>query len=161
MKPDTYIKNYNKLLKYAESSGVSVVYIERNESASWKKDLRVIQLSPDTSGKVEELPLLLHELGHMRDDFTLGVNKDLEKAYVQFNKLMSGYIKNISKKNKILVIDTEYRAWVYGIAIAKQLSIRLGKWYYKEMEVNLMAYFEYAYPKSFAAKYENYIKSKK
>lgn len=159
MKTDTYIKNYNKLLKYAESSGVTVVYVERNESASWKRDLRTIQLSPDSSGKVEELALLLHELGHMRDDFTLGKVKEIDLAYKQFNKLISGHIKSASKKNKIIVIDTEYRAWNYGIAIAKQLGIRLGKWYFSEMESGLQTYFEYAYPKSYEKKYKDYMKN--
>lgn len=161
MKIDTYIKNYNKLLKYAESSGVTVVYVERNESASWKRDIRTIQLSPNSSGKVEELSLLLHELGHMRDDFTLGKVKDIDIAYKQFNKVICGHIKSTSKKNKEIVIDTEHRAWSYGIAIAKQLGIRLGKWYYAEMESNLLTYFEYAYPKSFNEKYKEYIKNKK
>lgn len=158
MKIDTYIKNYNKLLKYAESSGVTVVYIQRSETASWRRDTRTIQLSPEYSGKVEELALLLHELGHMRDDFTLGKNKEINTAYNQFNKLILGTIKNTSPKKKILVIDTEYRAWIYGIAIAKQLGIRLGKWYYKEMEVELLNYFQYAYPKSFEEKYKEYRK---
>lgn len=158
MKIDTYVKNYNKLLKYAESSGVTVVYVQKNESASWQRDTRTIQLSPEYSEKVEELALLLHELGHMRDDFTLGKVKEINTAYNQFNKLILRTIKNTSKKNKTLVIDTEYRAWTYGIAIAKQLGIRLGKWYYNEMESGLKTYFEYAYPKSFEAKYKEYRK---
>lgn len=156
MKAETYNKNYNKLLKYAESSAISVIYAQRNASAQWQKNTKTITLSPDHYNKPEELAFFLHELGHVRDDYTLGEDKELNKAYIEFNKLIDETSKMVSKKHKLMVIDTEFRAWNYGIATAKQLGIRLGKWYYHEMDEGLKTYFEYAYPKSYEKKYKEY-----
>ena len=119
MKLEVYNKNFNKLLKYAESSAICVVYAKRNAEAQWQKNIKTITINNNNYGTVQELAFFLHELGHVRDDYTLGLNKELDKAYLQFNKMISKTIKNTTNKNKMLVIDTEFRAWNYGINIAK------------------------------------------
>ena len=159
MKLSAYANNYNKLLKYAESMHIKVVYSDVNACAQWAPTTKTITLSNDFSGKKEEIAFLLHELGHARDDYSQrdkGYTKYLDLCYKRFNKLINNkcYMTN---NQKMSVIYTEHRAWEHGIDIDNSLGIKLGKWYYKEMKDGLLSYFEYAYPKSFKQKYEEFL----
>lgn len=161
MKQHTYIKNYNKLLKYAEALNIKVIYANTNACASWSPITKTITLTDQFSGTAEEIAFFLHELGHAKDDFSIrdkGYTKYLDMCYKRFNKLtLKKEVKvYITHNQKMSVIYTEHRAWENGIDIAKSLNIKLGKWFYDEMDDNLLTYFEYAFPLKYKQKFEEF-----
>lgn len=147
MKLEVYNKNYNKLLKYSESSGIKVVYEKTNSEAEWLKEKKTIRINTEHYGNTKELALFLHELGHCIDDFkqTKEFLKKSSQSYKHFNRVINQQQSRMTSKTKFDVIDTEYRAWVNAISLAKQLGIRLGKWFYKEMDQGIKEYFNYAF----------------
>lgn len=162
MKESVYIKNFNKLLKYAESMHIKVIYSDVNADAQWSPISRTITLSHSFKNDPKEIALFLHELGHARDDFSIrdrGYVKYIDLCYKRFNKLTLKNQKKvyITNNQKMTVIYTEHRAWENGIDIAKQLKIKLGKWYYEEMNDGLKNYFEYAFPNTFEQKFKDFL----
>lgn len=147
MKLEVYNKNYNKLLKYAESSSIKVVYLSTNSEAEWSKESKTIRINSEHYGNTKELALFLHELGHCIDDFRQSKEflKQSSLSYKHFNRVINNQQSRMSSKTKYCVIETEFRAWNNGISLAKQLGIRLGKWFYKEMDQGIKAYFTYAF----------------
>lgn len=127
-----------RLLLYAQANGISVVYTaDKDSEGEWLPLVRRVKIFPDMTNS-SEISTLLHELGHALDDTFADPKtcKRILRAYAAY------YAGRPSAKQHQVVIDSEVRAWMYGIRIAKILKIRLGTWYGKEMAISLKEYSE-------------------
>ena len=138
MKLKKYNKYLNKLIDYAVVCDVKVIYknIPQDEGSFSYSD-RTIELDENLS-ESNEIATFLHELGHFIDDalhpkFTR--SKKAEAAYYSYNCAVP-----LTKPQRKVILDQERRAWEGGEGLARQLKIKLGKWYYKEMKEGLNAY---------------------
>lgn len=133
------LKHYEEWLdrieKYTKASGIK---IERtsSEEGVYIPTRNKICISPDLSESYE-IAVLLHELGHA---FDIGIvdkkiNNKVELAYgavYSGGKCTPGQLK--------LVLACEERAWDTGKVIAKNLRIKLGKWYDDARDRNIRGY---------------------
>jgi hypothetical protein len=165
----TFKKYKNILDDYSYKSGISVSYKNLEKSggdAQWSPSHKEILLNSTIEDFGEELSNYLHELGHMRDDY-MPKNKKEEKliniAYDRFNQYLINSHSNKSNKRititnnqKKIIIETEYRAWINGKAVANQLGIKLGNWYQSQMDLaishiyqNLFRFYKYELEKDY------------
>jgi hypothetical protein len=123
---DSYLE---RLHNFARAMGITVIsnvdVIGQGEWLPSKNRIKIDQGLLDS----ELIATFLHELGHALDDISTSSTKlDLRLAkayYAVYNK--------ISRKSQLqLVLNCEKRAWQKGRIIAKNLKIRLGKWYDEE-----------------------------
>lgn len=125
------LKNYDRYLlkikSLAKVLSIKIVWQTTPSDGMWQPHKRRIIIDPDLT-ESETISTLLHEFGHIIDDYSLDekTHKKLYKAY------SSIYTDFFSEESVIMVALTEGRAWNYGAAIAKNLGIKLGKWYHRE-----------------------------
>lgn len=119
-----YHEYIRRLELFSKALGVKVEYAPEDGEGSFSPATRKIRIDPELS-EAEEIATFLHELGHAVDDMLID-----DKVYALIDKAYTiVYDKKVSKKQQALVVNCEKRAWQYGRSIAKQLKIRLGKWY--------------------------------
>lgn len=120
-KYDEYLK---RLETFAKALGIKIEYAPEDGEGSFSPAHKKIRIDPDL-GPSDEVATILHELGHAVDDMLID-----DKVYALLDQAYSlVYEDKVSKKQQALVMNCEKRAWQYGRSIAKQLKIRLGKWY--------------------------------
>lgn len=128
-------KSIKIVKKWIRINRIRICYSDLQfDDGQWTNYLNRIDLASDLDLK-EELATLLHECGHYLDDYSNGENRQLDKAY---NKYNSGVL--ITTKEYRLIYACEKRAWLNGRKLARQLKIRLGKWFDKEMRSSLAVY---------------------
>lgn len=135
------LKNFedymDKLRRYAKGCGIKIVYTDCPGDGQYNPQLRQVKLDKDLPESTE-VATLLHELGHSLDESLS--NKRIigfyDKAYLAF------YSSKGTKKQKLAVLACERRAWVFARAIARNLQIRLGKWFELEQREALRGYKE-------------------
>lgn len=124
------LKNYeeyrNKILFYAKAMGIKMEFKDVDCGGQYMPSRRRIQIDKDLT-QVEEIGVMLHELGHALDDHLIAIPgfTSIDRAY------RAVYNKKYSPNQLRIVVECEKRAWKYGKVIAKMLNIRLGKWYDK------------------------------
>ena len=168
MRKATY-KLYKVILDdYANRSGIGVYYKKLDAEAQWQPRNKTIYLDINIEEYDREIANYLHELGHMRDDYTPKKDKhvdQIEKAYNRFNQMLekvrvNGRLVYPTYNQKMTVIETEYRAWINGKAIAMQLNLKLGDWYDKQMLESMYIYFEHSFDKRCNEEYNQFMKEK-
>ena len=134
------LKHFDKYRKsidaYAKAHRLKIRYDRRGYESSFVPSLRVIKIEPHMSDS-EEIATLLHELGHSIDDMLVvngTMSRRMDKAY------KSLYKNRASKVQKAMVYGAESRAWNLGRVIARELNIRLGKWYTSVEQFSLKTY---------------------
>lgn len=139
MKLKNYKKYFSLLKKFCKLQGIKVV-IESNsiEGTRYAGQQRCIYIdkSEQESSKIAGF---IHELGHVLDELSLSKRqlKIVANAYPAFYAETSGI------RQEEEVMQSEIRAWKYGIIIAKVVQIPLGKWYFEEKIKSLKAYRNY------------------
>lgn len=147
MREETFNKYKRLLDEYSSVSRIDVSYkdLKGKSDAEWRAGTKKqILLSVNVVKFENEIANYLHELGHMRDDFSFHpekMNRSIDKAYERHNKGLS-----LTKNQKKIILETEYRAWMQGRGIAKQMGIRLGKWYDNEVEWAIYSYYKLLFP---------------
>ena len=128
-----------KLSLYAEACEITIEYRDIDGDAAYIPSRRVIKLDKDMPESTE-VAALAHELGHCNDDALQDdvLWKKIDKAYQVF------YKGSANKKQKILVLECEQRAWDHAKGICKKLRIPLGKWFTEEEKDSLDSYKESA-----------------
>lgn len=113
-----------RLERFAKVLGIKVEYAPEDGEGSYSPAHKKIKIDPDLSPS-EEVATFLHELGHAVDDMLID-----DKVYALIDEAYTLVYKDkVTPKQQALVMNCERRAWQYGRSIAKQLKIRLGKWY--------------------------------
>lgn len=130
------LKHYETYLKrldlFAAAINVKIIFGEVESEGIWFPRLKTVKIDDNLTNS-ETIATILHELGHALDDVLLSDLK-LHKAYHRL------YNDKANAAQKIMVIDTEKKAWDSGRDIASRLNIRLGKWYDQQEAVSLKAY---------------------
>jgi hypothetical protein len=136
---DRDLKKYDEYLEilkiYAKCIGIKLKIGDFDDEGMWLPYTNTIKVDKYMSN-ADEIATILHELGHAIDDafdmsYKLG---DIHAAYEAV------YNTKATKKQKSLVIKCERLAWKNGRAIAKQLKIRLGKWYTEVEKESINSY---------------------
>ena len=132
-------KYIQKLTMYCHAVGIEIVYVDTddkdNEYLSDGKK-RKVTLHPGKN-KWTVLACFLHELGHGWDEV---VNP---KKFWSEYLVVTGSSKTERRvERKLWVIEAEIRAWDYGLLIAKNCQIPVGKWYQHRREKFLATYKE-------------------
>lgn len=128
-------KSIKILKKWIGINRIRICYSDMPyDDGSWTNYLSRITIHDDLDLKTE-LATLLHECGHYLDDYANGEDRAIDRAY---NKYNAGVLLN--NKEYRLVYQSEKRAWQNARRLAKQLKIRLGKWFDKEMRSSLAIY---------------------
>ena len=78
----------------------------------------------------EVITCLLHELGHLMDDYAWDGKYSHKYLVDGLENLEKSKLPTKLQKEKIL--ETERGAWRYAESLAKMLKIPLGKWYFKD-----------------------------
>lgn len=134
------LKHYHaymeRLKAYAEAVGLDIKYGDLDgEDGYFSPHRRYIKIDNDLSESYE-IAIILHELGHSLDD-TVADMKTESEADTAYSAM---YRDKATKKQNKIVIACEKRAWKYGRKLAKQLDIRLGKWFDEAKSECLKAY---------------------
>lgn len=121
-----YHKYWERLNNFANTLGIKIEYAENDSEGSFSQAHRKIRVDVGLC-EAEDIATILHELGHAMDTLlvTPTISKHIEKAYEVV------YNRKPTRRQQSLVMGCEKRAWLYGRSIAKQLKIRLGKWYFQ------------------------------
>lgn len=119
-----YDKYMQRLETFAKILGIKIEYGQEDGEGSFSPSHRKIKLDTDLQPS-EEVATLLHELGHAIDDML--VDKTIERSINAAYSII--YDTKGTVKQRDIVMNCEKRAWHYGRKIAKQLKIKLGKWY--------------------------------
>lgn len=136
------LKNYNtyidKLNAYASGNNIKVIYREEDSDGLYIPTRRTVVIDQDLDPTVE-IAVFLHELGHSIDqhlicDPNTELSNKVEKAYRAI------YKGKYTRKQLNIVLTREKEAWTCGEFIAKQLKIRLGKWYFDIRDSYLSSY---------------------
>lgn len=130
-----YSEYIDRIIAYIEAHNMKLEYKVHDNEGTYIPAKRLIRIDPDMSDS-QEIATLLHELGHTLDD-SIVQGKMESRICLAYNAF---YKNKASRSQKDLVIETETRAWRYGKVVAKNLRIRLGKWYDKEAEDALATY---------------------
>ena len=83
-----------------------------------------------TLSESEVITCLLHELGHLMDDYAWDGKYSHKFLVDGLDNLEKSKLPTKRQKEKIIGI--ERGAWRYAEGLAKILKIPLGKWYYKD-----------------------------
>lgn len=125
---------YLTLLKlYCKSTKVKL--IKHSGETFYLAGTRIIKYNCDLS-EAETISSILHELGHIMDEFSLKPTKRY-RLIAAYNKV---YTSKVTKAQKEIVILAEKKAWANGRVIAKLLGIPLGRWYPTYMKKCLRSY---------------------
>lgn len=129
----------SRLENFTRMLGIKLVRRAQDSEGSYSRQSRTIQLDEDNS-EVQDVAVLLHELGHAVDEMLIDdkIRKTINEAYALV------YRTKVSKNQRNLVMNNEVRAWMYGRSIARQLKIRLGKWYSDQEFMCLRRYLDAA-----------------
>ena len=100
-----YNRCLKRLLQFANSRGIDVNTNSR--TFSYIEDDHLINLSNKCAGQYKYICYFLHELGHATQPDSV------------FHKLKY----KTHTINKLIILEQEYTAWVYGYRIAKRLNI--------------------------------------
>jgi hypothetical protein len=123
------LKNYQLYLQrielYAQVLDVGIEYRVHPQDGAFVPTRRKVVIDPDLS-ETDTLATLLHELGHFLDDTILRDNPSMGKLSEAYYAVYGDKYTNSQLE---IVVKCEERAWDYGEVIAKQLKIKLGKWY--------------------------------
>lgn len=132
-----YVRYRRSIERYAASVGIKIVHGNGDDDGVYVASRRIVRIDPEMDESTE-IAVLLHELGHALDTFLMieKSQKRLEKAYTAV------YADRHSPNQRKEVIRCEKRAWQLGRILAKQLHIRLGKWYVTAQTQYLKTYRE-------------------
>ena len=123
------LKNYtlylSKIERYAKLCNIKITYCQCDGDGSFSSSRRRIRIDNDLS-EAKEVAVLLHELGHALDD-SMPTGPKARKTNAAYANMYDKL--KVTDIQLSLIIECEQRAWNIGRAIAKKLSIRLGKWY--------------------------------
>ncbi len=125
-----YATAINLSLRYVAGAPDEGIYNPRRKTVKIDSDL------PET----ERVAATLHELGHALDDSISWSEDSALNSRIMVAYAATYSTKAPSRKQRRLVLRCEKAAWRYGRVIAKQLNIKLGKWYYDYMELCLKSY---------------------
>ena len=129
-----------KIKAFAKLCRVSINFVDHMEEfGCYYGNKRSITISKSL-GQAELLATLLHELGHFIDDLrnphnhlTNRFHNGARTAIEEDRKL------TFLQKKRLLKIERE--AWKNARALAKQLDIPLGNWFYKDEKSALASYY--------------------
>lgn len=122
------LKNYDqywgRITAYAKASGIAIELKPEDSDGCYIPSRSKIRVD-NTLSEAHTIAVLLHELGHA---FDIGIaNKKLDaKTEKAYEAVLRG---KYTPAQKDLFMACEERAWDGGVVIAKNLKIRLGKWF--------------------------------
>lgn len=137
--------NLKKILKYAKSINTKIIF---KNVVSGGGQLVMSKTSHHKvyveKGISEELIIstILHELGHIIEA-SMNPSEASSTAYLSAMAAMLQLDKRtkLTAERKEVILRVERDAWKYGVAIARQLRIPLGNWFYADMKKSLGTYY--------------------
>lgn len=125
--------------EYCNVTNIKLVEVPEFEGCGeYNPNNRTIKYDNSLSDS-EIISTLLHELGHYQDDLRNPNKYGGTHHYYGRTRLERQYVY-LTAKQKQAIWDTETEAWKNGRAIAKQLKIKLGKWFDKDETSSLNTY---------------------
>lgn len=139
MKLKNHSTYFNKILDYAKSVGIDIIFYTKLNNAYYQPYGKKIYIDPEIKGS-DQIAILLHELGHFEDEVFTS-DKKVELLYQRAAYKCDEDIP-LSKREFNCLIGCELNAWNHGAIIAKKLKIPTGKWYKKIQDKSIATYFE-------------------
>lgn len=129
------LKNYRiykkKILALCRTMNLKVKWVKNLEHfGEYDPNKRTI-LIDGTYSESEVISTLLHEIGHFIDDTRNPNRFQMKHHYHGYDKLEKEY-STLTVNQKEAVMRAEMSAWKNARALARQLNIPLGKWFYKD-----------------------------
>lgn len=130
-------KYLRRLKRFSKHLEIKIVDSKDCGDGAYFGDLHTIEINFKNSSSTI-VGAWLHELGHALDE-AVSSQKQIKSISASYNRV---YIDKASKADRVIVIESEIRAWLYGSVIARALDIPLGKWYDKQKQSSLKNYKE-------------------
>jgi hypothetical protein len=138
------LKNYKPYLRqikrYAKLCNVEIVFKKEVDGVGeYVPNRRRVALEKglDQSAIISTL---LHELGHFIDDFRNPEN-NLNNKFHNDGRTAIEREREMTSQQKKKILKIEREAWKNGRALARQLNIPLGSWFYRDEKSSLNSYY--------------------
>lgn len=138
------LKNYktylNQIKRYARLCNVKIVFKKEVDGVGeYIPNRRQVVLEKGLS-QSEIISTLLHEFGHFIDDYRNPEN-NLNNRYHNDGRTAIEQDRELTVQQKKKILKIEKEAWKNGRALARQLNIPLGNWFYRDEKSALNSYY--------------------
>lgn len=137
------LKNYQLYLKkvkaYARLCEVSIIFKkEVDGTGEYRPGRREVAIERGL-GQSAIISTLLHELGHFMDDLRNPTNNFANRFHNDGRTAIEKELY-LTQRQKNQVLKLEKEAWKNAEALARQLKIPMGRWFYQDKESSLNSY---------------------
>lgn len=140
MKLKKYSVYLKKIKAYAKMCRVSIKFVNHmEEGGAYLGNRRSISISKKLSN-IETIATLLHELGHFIDDLR-NPHNHLSNRFHNGARTAIEEDRKLTFLQKKRLLKIEREAWKNARALARQLDIPLGAWFYKDEKSALATYY--------------------
>lgn len=138
------LKNYKTYLKqiksYARLCNVEIQFKKEVDGVGeYVPNRRRVALEKSLS-QSEIISTLLHEFGHFIDDLRNPEN-NFNNKFHNDGRTAIEQERNPTLQQKKKILKLEKEAWKNGRALARQLNIPLGNWFYRDEKSALNSYY--------------------
>ena len=134
-------KIYMKQIKaFAKLCNIRITFVKNMpECGEYRPNRREVLVDKDLPEAVK-ISTLLHELGHFMDDLRNPLNNFANRFHNDGRNAIDQE-RHLTMLQKKRILKTEKEAWKNARALASQLSIPLGKWFYQDEKSSLNSYY--------------------
>ena len=137
------LKNYRlylkKLKSYSKLCGIKVEFRKEVDGiGAYVPSRRSIVIETSLS-QSHTISTLLHELGHFVDDFR-NPNNHFNNRFHNDGRTAIENERALTARQKKKVLQLEREAWKNGRALARQLNIPLGRWFFQDEKSSFNTY---------------------